>query len=568
MANAKVEAFLDLEASLHKKVSAMLRSEVRPILKKIGTFAEHGDFAEAYRHVELISTEGTADKSAKIARFIGLSAALFGATRLTRARETSLAKSDPPMILDNAVLGYQTMVRNIAESLRKKVTKTLEKEQERRRAQKGVVRKGFAVDLTEEVEFLGDQGALVASSLHASRLASWGFTAEAESRGVTTYRISEQLDLRTCPVCQVMHGKTFSVDSAKVKLETHLSVSDPQELAALQTWPKQDEASVSQLADMPTSQMKDNGWDTPPFHPLCRGVLLEAPEGPTIEEVPDVAYDPVPVNQKGKWDGDLAAYAKQFEKKGFKVDTILNKLSAPVRAELEGLEIRLNSLNKTTDIYRTGTRWNSERRKLHREIMRKVFATEKVQHAIPLEGAAPRYVQLGGRGGAGKSRLAGMAYDSRSAMVLNSDDLVNYLPGYDGWNKALFHDEASYLFMRATRIARSMGLNVVHDMTMSRNLPKLVKHIKAFERKGYIIEGYYMFQPPHMSVDAAVQRYLGRGPKDRGRYLPLRIIATQTENESLFDQLKQYYMRWGAWDNQGKAKGLAPIFIQGGGTLL
>lgn len=124
--------------------------------------------------------------------------------------------------------------------------------------------------------FMGTNGQAMfnmLSSLHTSRVASYGFTAEAEAMGYEEYRINEQLDARTCPVCEQMHGKTFKVSDARKLLEIALRVSDPNDLKQLQPWPGQDQASVEALSKMGTQQLVANGWHIPPFHPRCRGLL-------------------------------------------------------------------------------------------------------------------------------------------------------------------------------------------------------------------------------------------------------------------------------------------------------
>ena len=120
------------------------------------------------------------------------------------------------------------------------------------------------------------------------------------------YRVSEQLDIRTCPVCREMHGKVFSVPTANSKLERWLSVSDPNELKTIATWPNQSEAGVQALRQMNTGDLQGAGWDTPPYHPFCRGLLKRtrkqpkpsglAPRGPGVPVVPvgPITVSPMP----------------------------------------------------------------------------------------------------------------------------------------------------------------------------------------------------------------------------------------------------------------------------------
>lgn len=107
----------------------------------------------------------------------------------------------------------------------------------------------------------------IASSLHTSRVSAYGFTAEAKALGLTEYQLSEQLDKRTCPVCQLMHGKKFKVDDARKLLQVVTRAVDPDDLKALQPWPKQDAKNLEAMAAMSADELVAKGWHTPPFHP-------------------------------------------------------------------------------------------------------------------------------------------------------------------------------------------------------------------------------------------------------------------------------------------------------------
>ena len=49
---------------------------------------------------------------------------------------------------------------------------------------------------------------------------------------------------------------------------------------------------------------------------------------------------------------------------------------------------------------------------------------------------------LGGRGGSGKGGVtkSGGAVDKGKAIYINSDDVLEKLPGYEGWNAALYQE--------------------------------------------------------------------------------------------------------------------------------
>lgn len=150
----------------------------------------------------------------------------------------------------------------------------------------------------------GDSTLRLVSQLHTSRLSAFGFTAEAEVLGVQQYQLTEQLDNRICPVCEEMHGKVFSVASARGSLASILDTNDPDELSELQPWPDQSERGLEELVGLSEEELVARNWHIPPFHPGCRGLLVavgdavdlpvdedqSSPQGDQLEaQVDDVA---------------------------------------------------------------------------------------------------------------------------------------------------------------------------------------------------------------------------------------------------------------------------------------
>jgi len=126
------------------------------------------------------------------------------------------------------------------------------------------------------------------SSLHTSRLSAYGFTLEADMQQVDVYAVSEQLDTKTCPVCRIMHGKTFKVSHAKDTLDQILWLDDPEQIKALQTWPKKDMASLEELRGLTEEELVERNWHIPPYHPWCRGLLVHVGSVPELEYVNEV----------------------------------------------------------------------------------------------------------------------------------------------------------------------------------------------------------------------------------------------------------------------------------------
>ena len=143
----------------------------------------------------------------------------------------------------------------------------------------------------------GDALLQIMSSLNTSRVASFGFTSEAQVLGIKRYSVSEQLDIRTCPVCREMHGRTFEVQDARESLDDIIG-TDPEGLEEVQPWPGQDRASLEELVTLSDDELVERNWHIPPYHPNCRGILVpEGKESPLRPEEDAESAFPVPSDQ-------------------------------------------------------------------------------------------------------------------------------------------------------------------------------------------------------------------------------------------------------------------------------
>jgi hypothetical protein len=121
-----------------------------------------------------------------------------------------------------------------------------------------------------------------AASLTTSRLISLGFLQQAADDGVTQYQVTEVLDDRTCPVCQFMHGKIFSVAGQHSRALQALGTDDPADLKVIAPWPGQSGGDLAALKDLTLDEMQDAGYGSPPYHPGCRGFLVMAGSAPAL----------------------------------------------------------------------------------------------------------------------------------------------------------------------------------------------------------------------------------------------------------------------------------------------
>lgn len=220
---------------------------------------------------------------------------------------------------------------------------------------------------------------------------------------------------------------------------------------------------------------------------------------------------------------------------------------------------------ETEKLYRdpkTGE-WSEERQQLHTEILTKIFDPEVVDRVRPVAGTKPKFVMLGGRGGSGKSWFTEEHGIGADALKLDNDEIKGMLPEYEGWNAALVHEEASYLFDRATDIAMAMGLNICHDATM-KTTSEAVDLVKSFSDAGYVPEAHYMFCAPQEAARRALKRFVnGMKKNGRGRFVLPGYTMSSTTNERSFDVVKDLCKSWSLYDNN--VWGREPQHVANGG---
>ena len=274
----KNEAFLLLEDSLTSKLDKSMRRGYIPAIKRAASKARKGDFVSAREEINSINVTKNIENKRKFINLIGMQSILFGARDFNNSKNSSFFGKPPPDILE---ISTDTLVLMIAlnanERIKRQAHKLIDIEEVAQKESTFIVQKGATNGFVRSfVSSIGDNGKAtinIGSSLHTSRLASWGFTTEAELSGSISFVVSEVLDGRICPVCRHMNGKVFPVASAKTKLEGLLNVTDPEQLKAIAKWPNQSKQGLKALRAMTDDELIKAGWDTPPYHPLCRGIL-------------------------------------------------------------------------------------------------------------------------------------------------------------------------------------------------------------------------------------------------------------------------------------------------------
>lgn len=274
---------------------------------------------------------------------------------------------------------------------------------------------------------------------------------------------------------------------------------------------------------------------------------------------------------------DSGAYMKRFDDANVTPEAIIAQFPPDTTAKIIAVDKKLDKLVPTDKQFSKDGNYTADRNKLHNKILfeggegydpdtggtkfyppliDKAVATK----AIP-QGSVPTFTILGGRGGSGKSAFDGKkfpeakVYDPKNVMLFDADAIKHMLPEFKGYNAYQVHEESSFILDKALSEARKYKSNVVLDGTLKTYETALEK-IKDFKGAGYRAEAHYMHLPRQEAAKRAVKRFLG----PTGRYVPAKVILSNTDNEINFDKLLPLVDNWSFRDNN-VAKGVPPKLI-------
>ena len=277
------EAFLSLERSIAATMDATWAPVARKVHTKVLPILEQGWWDDAHDIANRLTLFGVVENQRKRLEELAVSAFLFGAHHVTgNVGATSFVqrKQEIPYALQQALDQLTEMVEaGGGEQVRNQLHALIRDQELGVKAERPSLMKAdmdLADRLNAAVLGTGKSVIDIAANMTTSRLITLGFLSEAMYHKIDVYQVNEVLDSRTCAVCQHMHGKTFNVTYEYHRVLTALSVMDPQQLKSLAPWPKQNRESLENLRTMTPEQMQTSGFGSPPFHPMCRGMLALA----------------------------------------------------------------------------------------------------------------------------------------------------------------------------------------------------------------------------------------------------------------------------------------------------
>ncbi len=285
---AENTSFITLEESLARKLYLdWRRRNAIEIVTRAARQGNAGQWSEAKRTVKELTFTPTIDANLGYIEQLSIQSYLLGESFFTEGKvgETMLARGNESVPL-GVILAPVTLRAGLEQAILQIQEKalTMLDETEAEQSQEAEAASGGMITLKAVIEGLASKlntavvsgGAAIdtAANLSTSRLASYGALAQAQENGQGRYQISEVLDLRTCPVCRRMHGKTFSIAPALAQTEEALLTGNPKELASSNPFPKTSRQGISDLTSMSDEELVGQGWNKPPFHPGCRGILV------------------------------------------------------------------------------------------------------------------------------------------------------------------------------------------------------------------------------------------------------------------------------------------------------
>lgn len=259
-----------LSDDLSAAAGRVLGKKFAPQLKTISARLRDGDFEAARAEARDLDFDAAAEALVPQIRKFMRSTTLLGAGAVDSPKTSIFANGAPfPWEVDEG--GVRLIKRMIAHILGRDTLRRIED----RITTASKFQKAADIDpvdlardinryLRGEIMRVTD----VASNVVGTRTAAYGMYYEARARGISKYRIDAILDTRTTDICRHMDGRTFSVEEAFTKTGEVLSVADPTKIKDIAPFPELDE-----IGGLSNDELQARGFDTPPFHFLCRSVV-------------------------------------------------------------------------------------------------------------------------------------------------------------------------------------------------------------------------------------------------------------------------------------------------------
>jgi hypothetical protein len=284
--------FLSIEDTISAKASALINGLLDDDIRQAGELIDQGKFNEARAIINAFDVSQEVFELDGFLNIKFIQAALFGSSQLVDPEE-SIFMLEPHLtdIFPIAINQFREILNasiKIIQATAGKFIRAQEEDAVDVEVTDGIIKAWgghphedelFKSDFTNSFNstLAGNLNMMsaIAANLTVSRVITYGFLVEASANGIQQYMVSEILDERTCPVCELMHGTVFEVETALARVVMLLNVTDPAELKSAAPFASQSAANLAELRLLSSEDLQVMGMDTPPYHPLCRGITVE-----------------------------------------------------------------------------------------------------------------------------------------------------------------------------------------------------------------------------------------------------------------------------------------------------
>lgn len=271
--------YVKIEAAIPKKILVEWQPKYNKIYNQMLGFIKQSDFDAAYNLIKQLNLKSTIESQRKQIEFGLKAASLYGAKNTTKLKSTLFnnksVKSKFDLFVDNFI---NTISDNASLRLQLAANRMVSKS---KNTYNKIKKEERFVEEFVSFENEADNMVKLVSSLHTSRMSTWGFTAEADALGLVEYKVTAVLDGRTSDFCsKVINGRVFDVSDAADFVEQVLAITDPDVLKEIQAWPDQDVESIKAYQEMSNEELVALGLHIPPYHPFCRSMCVPVDKKP------------------------------------------------------------------------------------------------------------------------------------------------------------------------------------------------------------------------------------------------------------------------------------------------
>lgn len=214
-----------------------------------------------------------------------------------------------------------------------------------------------------------------------------------------------------------------------------------------------------------------------------------------------------------------------------------------------------------------------------REALHKQIIDNYLNGKTPQQGTATMTMMGGGPASGKSSVIKSGLYklpDKKCSVVVDPDDIKQYLPGYAQMSKlnntaaSFYHEESSMLAKQLASTCFTENYNVTYDGTGDGSINSVMKKLNGAKKYGYRVNGMYVT----VDIDEALKRNMNRYkhaltkgesprlvPDDYVISCHKKVTQISMETSDKFDSIKLY-------DNNGKSGNAKLIAIGGNGGKL